>query len=64
MQVQLLRITLAKNKGGYKSRKKILNPVQVEQLKERVQGGEGKTALARELGVGRETLYTYLKYSC
>jgi len=54
-------IALAKKKGIYKGRKKVLSTAQVEQLKARVQSGEGKAALARELGISRETLYQALR---
>ncbi|AZI44164.1 recombinase family protein [Deinococcus psychrotolerans] len=54
-------VTLAKKKRVYKGRKKILSVEQVEQLKERIQAGERKAALARELNISRETLYTDLK---
>lgn len=37
-------IILAKQKDVYKGRKKVLNAAQVEQLKARVQAGEGKAA--------------------
>ncbi|WP_272952909.1 helix-turn-helix domain-containing protein [Deinococcus alpinitundrae] len=35
-------------------------PETQKQLKARVQAGEGKAALARELGISRDTLYQYL----
>lgn len=54
-------IAKAKQAGAYKGRKKVLTPGQVTQLKERVAAGEQKTALARELGVSRETLYKALR---
>ncbi|WP_456318840.1 recombinase family protein [Deinococcus rhizophilus] len=63
---QLLRerqregIEAAKKKGVYRGRKKSLTPAQVEDLRARVQAGEKKAALARELGISRETLYNYL----
>ena len=53
-------IALARKKGVYKGRKKVRSAVQAEQLNARVQAGEGKAALARELGISRETLYRYL----
>ncbi len=53
-------IALAKKKGVYKGRKKVLDAAQVLKLRERVQAGEPKSALARELGISRETLYRYL----
>ena len=31
------------------------------QLRQRVRSGEEKTALAREFGISRETLYQYLR---
>lgn len=54
-------IAKAKQAGKYKGRKRALSPEQVTQLKERVAAGEPKTALARELGVSRETLYQALR---
>lgn len=54
-------IALAKKKGVYKGRKKSLNVEQVIQLKTRVQAGERKAVLARELGISRETVYQYLR---
>lgn len=54
-------IAKAKQAGAYKGRKKVLTPEQVSQVKERAAAGEQKTALARELGVSRETLYKALK---
>ena len=38
-----------------------LTPEQVAQVRQRVATGEKKTALARELGVNRDTLYEALK---
>lgn len=55
-------IEAAKRKGVYKGRKKALTPAEVEQLRARVQAGEKKAALARELGVSRETLYQALRH--
>jgi DNA invertase Pin-like site-specific DNA recombinase len=45
--------------GKYKGRRRILNPAQILELRGCVAGGERKTALAREFGVSRETLYCY-----
>ena len=53
-------IAIAKKKGVYKGRKKVLDAAQTLKLRERVQAGESKSALARELGISRETLYRYL----
>ncbi|RRR65708.1 MAG: hypothetical protein EI684_22360 [Candidatus Viridilinea halotolerans] len=53
-------IALAKERGVYRGRKRALAPHQVEQLRLRAQH-ESKTALAREFGISRETLYQYLR---
>lgn len=53
-------IALAKERGVYRGRKKMLAPQQVAQLRLRAQR-ESKTALAREFGISRETLYQYLR---
>ncbi len=54
-------IALAKQRGVYRGRKKILSTEQITQLKQRVSQGERKTSLAKELGISRETLYQYLR---
>jgi DNA invertase Pin-like site-specific DNA recombinase len=54
-------ITLAKKRGAYKGRRPSLNKDQAEQLRSRVQAGEKKALLAREFGISRETLYSYLR---
>lgn len=54
-------ITLAKQRGAYKGRKKALGAEQARSLRHRVQAGESKTQLAREFGISRETLYQYLR---
>jgi DNA invertase Pin-like site-specific DNA recombinase len=55
-------IAIAKAKGNvYLGRKPSLTPAQAEQLRCRAQAGEKKAALAREYGVSRETLYSYLR---
>lgn len=36
-----------------------LTPERVKELRARIARGEKKTALARELGISRETLYQY-----
>ncbi len=45
---------------GRKGRPCIFNPVQIHELRGRVASGECKTALAREFGVHRNTIYRYL----
>lgn len=55
-------IAIAKAEGKYKGRKKSLSPNQVTELQTRVSSGDlNKAAIARELGISRETLYQYLK---
>jgi len=44
----------------YKGRKPSLNAAQVEDLRRRAAAGEAKAKLAREFGISRETVYTYL----
>ena len=54
-------IAMAKQRGVYTGRKKALNPATIAQVVDRAAAGESKTALARELGISRETLYQYLR---
>lgn len=54
-------ITLAKQRGVYRGRKKALMDSQVVELRRRAVAGEQKSVLAREFGISRETLYQYLK---
>lgn len=54
-------IELAKAKGVYKGRKPSLTDEQAEQLRGRIAAGEKKAVVAREFGISRETLYTYLR---
>jgi DNA invertase Pin-like site-specific DNA recombinase len=56
-------IAAAKQRGGvYTGRKPALTTEQAQQLRERVAAGEQKSTLARELGVSRETVYSYLRH--
>lgn len=54
-------IELAKKRGAYRGRKKILNKKQIALLVNRVEAGDKKAAIARDLGISRETLYQYLR---
>jgi DNA invertase Pin-like site-specific DNA recombinase len=54
-------IILAKRRGAYKGRKKGLTDIQISNLKQRVESGEKKAHIARDLGISRETLYKYLR---
>ena len=50
-------IAIAKAKGKYKGRKRVLTDKQIDKARARVEAGEGPSAIARDLGVGRSTLY-------
>ncbi|MBS9433899.1 recombinase family protein [Photorhabdus hainanensis] len=54
-------IALAKQRGAYRGRKKVLEPDRRAELRRRAAAGEKKTQLAREFCISRETLYQYLK---
>lgn len=55
-------IALAKLRGNaYKGRKPSLTSAQVRDLQRRAEAGESKTALAKELGVARMTVYRCLQ---
>lgn len=54
-------IALARAAGKYKGRKPILNSTQIQELSRRAYSGERKSGLAKEYGISRETLYSYLR---
>ncbi len=54
-------IALAKKAGVYRGRKPSLTTEQADSLRKRVAAGEQKASLAREFGISRETLYSYLR---
>jgi DNA invertase Pin-like site-specific DNA recombinase len=54
-------IAKAKQRGAYKGRKKSLTETQIHALIDRAACGEAKTLPAKEFGVSRETVYTYLR---
>jgi len=54
-------IAAAKQRGAYTGRRPALTPERAQQLRERAAAGEQKSALAREFGISRETLYNYLR---
>jgi len=54
-------ISLAKQRGVYRGRKKALSDIRLEELRRRVEAREPKAALAREFGISRATLYEYLR---
>ncbi len=54
-------ISLAKQRGVYRGRKRALSDNQVDDLLRRVEAREPKAGLAREFGISRATLYEYLR---
>ncbi|OHV33123.1 transposase, partial [Parafrankia soli] len=54
-------IAAARQRGVYTGRKPALTPQQADQLRERAATGERKSDLAREFGISRETVYSYLR---
>ena len=58
---QMEGIAQAKKRGVYTGRKKALTEEQVIDIRDRITAGETKSALAREYGVSRETLYQHLR---
>lgn len=54
-------ITLAKQRGAYRGRKKSLSAQQISELKQAIAAGEKKAPLAKRFGISRETLYQYLR---
>jgi DNA invertase Pin-like site-specific DNA recombinase len=54
-------IAAAKQRGAYTGRRPALAPDQARQLRQRAAAGERKSALAKEFGISRETVYSYLR---
>lgn len=54
-------VALAKKRGVYKGRKRVLSGDQVEAIRSRLTGGAKLSEVARDLGVCRQTVYAYLK---
>lgn len=54
-------IAMAKQRGVYRGRKKSLDNGQIVELRRRVDMGEKKAQVARDMGISRETLYQYLQ---
>lgn len=53
-------IAKAKELGKQIGRKKVLSDNQIKEIKDRISAGESKSALAKEFGIARQTLYTAL----
>mgnify|MGYP005861383329 CR=1 FL=1 len=54
-------IEAAKARGVYKGRKRALTESQEAEVRARLEAGETKTAIAKELGLTRETVYQILR---
>ena len=54
-------IAAAKQRGVYTGRKPALTAEQAGELRERAAAGERKSSLAKEFGISRETVYSYLR---
>ena len=54
-------ITVAKQRGAYTGRKPALTAERANQLRDCAAAGERKSLLAREFGISRETVYSYLR---
>lgn len=50
-------IALAKKRGAYQGRKRVLSDNRLLALEQRVAAGANKSQLAREMGISREALY-------
>jgi DNA invertase Pin-like site-specific DNA recombinase len=54
-------IALAKARGAYKGRKRVLSTTQATELRQRALAGVSKSDLAAEYAVSRQTIYEYLR---
>lgn len=54
-------ISLAKQRGAYRGRKRALSSEQIGEMRRRVAAGEQKARVARDMGISRETVYQYLR---
>src|SRR3954452_23837149 len=54
-------IALAKQRGAYKGRKKALSAAAIMQLRARITAGISKAKVAKEFGISRETVHSYLR---
>jgi len=53
-------VQLAKARGAYKGRKQEMTQERVAEIKQRIDTGEPKTAIAKAMGISRDTLYRYM----
>lgn len=57
---QMEGIAVAKARGAFKGRKRSMTDEQIATIRQRVENGEKKAQIARDMGISRETLYQYL----
>lgn len=57
---QMEGIAIAKAKGAYRGRKRSMTDEQIALIKQRVEKGDKKAQIARDMSISRETLYAYL----
>jgi len=53
-------VQIAKAKGVYKGRKQEMTPERIAEIKARIEAGEAKAVIAKDMGISRDTLYRYL----
>ncbi|TSK08709.1 MAG: recombinase family protein [Geobacter sp.] len=53
-------VQLAKAKGLYKGRKQEMTEHRIAELRRRVEAGEAKAKIAKDMNISRDTLYRYL----
>jgi DNA invertase Pin-like site-specific DNA recombinase len=56
-------ITLARQRGAYRGRKKTLTPERAAELVQKAANGIPKSVLASDYGISRETVYQYLHHA-
>jgi len=54
-------VQIAKALGKYKGRPKEMTLERIDEIKRRVASNEKKSAIARDMGISRETVYQYLR---
>ncbi len=54
-------IALAKQRGAYRGRERLLKQEQIADMKHRIEAGKSKAKVARDFGISRQTVYQYLR---
>ena len=58
---QLEGIAIAKKAGAFKGRQRSMSDARIGEIKRRVDAGDKKAVIARDMGISRETVYQYLR---